>query len=80
MPALLMNPAMNDTIRTVNCPSCGKPVAWQAESRYRPFCSARCRQLDLGAWASEAYRVPTSPPDGDSTGGDHRLPGSTPGR
>ncbi|AMO37697.1 DNA gyrase inhibitor YacG [Thauera humireducens] len=54
---------MSDTPRTVRCPTCGKSVPWVAESRFRPFCSARCRQIDLGAWASEAYRVPSSPPD-----------------
>jgi endogenous inhibitor of DNA gyrase (YacG/DUF329 family) len=42
----------------VNCPRCGKPVKWQAENRYRPFCSERCKQIDLGAWANEEYRVP----------------------
>ncbi|MDR2113454.1 MAG: DNA gyrase inhibitor YacG, partial [Candidatus Accumulibacter sp.] len=29
------------------------------ENKYRPFCSERCKLIDLGAWASEAYRVPT---------------------
>lgn len=43
---------------TVACPHCGKPVAWVAENRYRPFCSERCRQIDLGAWAAGEYRVP----------------------
>jgi uncharacterized protein len=45
-----------------------------AESQYRPFCSARCRQIDLGAWASEAYSVPASPPDA-SDGEDFLPPG-----
>lgn len=66
---------MGDTPRTVSCPTCGKPVVWSA-SRYRPFCSARCRQIDLGAWASEAYRVPTSPPDA-SDAEDFLPPGQT---
>jgi len=44
--------------RIVNCPTCGKPVAWQAENKFRPFCSERCRKIDLGAWAAEEYRVP----------------------
>lgn len=50
-------------VRLVNCPQCGKAVEWLPENAYRPFCSQRCKQLDLGAWASEEYRVPTSPPD-----------------
>lgn len=45
----------------VNCPQCGEPVAWSEENRFRPFCSQRCRTLDLGAWASESYRVPEPP-------------------
>jgi endogenous inhibitor of DNA gyrase (YacG/DUF329 family) len=48
----------------VSCPICGKLVAWIAESRYRPFCSERCKQIDLGAWANEEYRVPASAPEG----------------
>jgi len=32
-------------------------VPWTPDSRYRPFCSARCRTIDLGAWANEQYRV-----------------------
>lgn len=60
---------MNDkrsSVRIVSCPSCGKAVPWSVEaSPFRPFCSARCRQIDLGGWASESYRVPSSPPDGD---------------
>ncbi|MDR2241123.1 MAG: DNA gyrase inhibitor YacG [Zoogloeaceae bacterium] len=44
--------------RIVNCPACGKPVPWSAESAFRPFCSERCRNIDLGAWAAEEYRVP----------------------
>lgn len=43
--------------RIVTCPNCKAPVPWTAESRFRPFCSARCRGIDLGAWASDTYRV-----------------------
>jgi len=43
--------------RTVNCPRCGKSVRWGTESPFRPFCSERCKMIDLGAWASEDYRV-----------------------
>ena len=43
--------------RIVNCPACGKPVEWVAENRHRPFCSARCKGVDLGAWATDKYRV-----------------------
>jgi len=43
--------------RIVKCPTCGKDVPWMPESRWRPFCSERCRNIDLGAWAAEEYRV-----------------------
>ncbi len=56
--------------RTVACPRCGKPVEWDPSNRYRPFCSERCKNMDLGAWASESYRVPVAEKDadGDETG------------
>ena len=43
----------------VNCPTCAKPVEWKEENRYRPFCCERCKQIDLGAWASEKYVIST---------------------
>ena len=50
--------------RTVACPRCGAPVAWTAASKYKPFCSERCKLIDLGAWASERYRIAAvEPPD-----------------
>lgn len=61
-------------VHTVKCPQCGKAVQWLPANRFRPFCSERCKQIDLGAWASENYRVPTSEPD-DGDLGD-RPPGS----
>jgi hypothetical protein len=44
--------------RFVSCPRCGAQVAWRPENPYRPFCSKRCKLIDLGDWASEKYRVP----------------------
>jgi hypothetical protein len=43
--------------RLVRCPQCGAQVPWAPESRWRPFCSERCKMIDLGAWATETYRV-----------------------
>jgi len=61
----------------VACPRCAKPVEWSAASRWRPFCSERCKMIDLGAWASEAYRVPVADsPDPDASVGS---PGADPG-
>ncbi|MCU7906826.1 MAG: DNA gyrase inhibitor YacG, partial [Candidatus Thiodiazotropha sp. (ex Epidulcina cf. delphinae)] len=44
-----------DTI-AVPCPACGKPVIWSAASKWRPFCSERCRLIDLGDWLDENHR------------------------
>lgn len=42
----------------VACPTCAAEVAWSTDNNYRPFCSERCKLIDLGAWANEDYRVP----------------------
>ena len=42
----------------VACPQCGKEAVWSSENRYRPFCSERCKLIDLGQWATESYRIP----------------------
>jgi len=44
--------------KTVKCPSCGKEVLWDTAARWRPFCSERCKLIDLGEWASESHRIP----------------------
>jgi endogenous inhibitor of DNA gyrase (YacG/DUF329 family) len=44
--------------QTVNCPTCGRPVPWVPERRWRPFCSERCRLIDLGAWIDGDRRIP----------------------
>jgi endogenous inhibitor of DNA gyrase (YacG/DUF329 family) len=44
--------------RKVRCPQCGVQSVWDVGNQWRPFCSERCKMIDLGAWASEAYRVP----------------------
>lgn len=43
------------------CPTCGKPVPWGDESPWRPFCSERCRLIDLGEWLGEEKRIPGEP-------------------
>jgi len=45
---------------TLDCPNCKKVVIWSDEFPYRPFCSHRCKLIDLGEWANESYRVPVS--------------------
>ncbi len=49
------------TVRTVRCPQCGRPAVYAPENPFRPFCSERCRLIDLGQWADESYRVPAEP-------------------
>jgi endogenous inhibitor of DNA gyrase (YacG/DUF329 family) len=44
-------------VKKINCPTCGTEVIWSAESKWRPFCSDRCRLIDLGEWASESHRI-----------------------
>ncbi len=46
----------------VDCPTCSAKVEWKEENKYRPFCSERCKQIDLGAWAEEKYAIPAEPP------------------
>lgn len=43
------------------CPVCGRPVV---ETQYRPFCSRRCADIDLGRWLGGDYKIPTEE-DGD---------------
>jgi len=50
----------------MKCPSCDKPVQWQ-DNTFRPFCSERCKLVDLGRWVNEEYRVPSqTPPSQDA--------------
>jgi len=58
--------------RFVRCPQCATPVEWSPTSPWRPFCSERCKTIDLGAWASEAYRVPV---DDSAEDESPRVPG-----
>jgi uncharacterized protein len=49
-------------VTTVKCPTCRRPVEWTPDSAYRPFCSERCRLIDLGAWFDEKHRIPDESP------------------
>lgn len=60
---------MSRASRTVSCPRCGAPVSWGPESPFRPFCSERCKMLDLGAWANEEYRVAVKGEDEEADSG-----------
>jgi len=49
---------MDPKPRGVTLPTCGKSLLWTSANVWRPFCSERCKLIDLGAWATERYRVP----------------------
>jgi endogenous inhibitor of DNA gyrase (YacG/DUF329 family) len=40
----------------IKCPQCRKPTTWK-DNPDRPFCSNRCRLIDLGQWADESYKI-----------------------
>lgn len=58
LPLFIFSPTF---MTTVQCPTCQNPVPWQPESTYRPFCSQRCKLIDLGQWASEQHTIATQP-------------------
>ncbi len=45
----------------VACPTCQTKVSWIPQQLFKPFCSERCRLIDLGEWASEEKRIPGDP-------------------
>ncbi|MDR3351805.1 MAG: DNA gyrase inhibitor YacG [Zoogloeaceae bacterium] len=49
--------------RRITCPQCGASTEWRPENPWRPFCSERCKLIDLGAWESESYRLPAAEED-----------------
>lgn len=44
--------------RQVPCPHCGQPAVFSQENKWRPFCSERCRLIDLGEWFAEEHAIP----------------------
>lgn len=48
-------------VLTVKCPVCKRPVPWTQEQLFRPFCSERCKLIDLGEWAMEEKIIPGEP-------------------
>ena len=50
---------MSAQLRSPRCPTCGAA----SQPQFRPFCSVRCKQVDLGRWLSESYRLPAAPLD-----------------
>jgi endogenous inhibitor of DNA gyrase (YacG/DUF329 family) len=68
---------MADAILSPRCPICKEPVKPREENRAFPFCSPRCKQVELGKWLNEEYRVPTEEDDEDPGGAAPEEGGST---
>ena len=57
----------------VDCPTCGAKVEWNELQLWRPFCSERCRLIDLGKWAGEEHRILSEEiPFSEDSLGDHQ--------
>ncbi len=52
-------------IKEVACPNCKTLTSFSPDNPYRPFCSERCKMIDLGDWANENYRIPAKTPPED---------------
>lgn len=63
--------------RVIRCPACGGPSVYSPDNAFRPFCSARCKNNDLGAWASEGYRVGAEPDPDDPEAPSGGTPSET---
>lgn len=61
----------------VNCPTCKRSIEYSPDNKWRPFCSERCKLIDLGEWAAEKHAIPVAT-DADETqefaspDGDHK--------
>ncbi len=62
---------MNMSEKNIPCPVCKKETPWE-HNPFRPFCSERCRLIDLGKWASEEYRIPGGKKDAPPEEGDEK--------
>lgn len=49
--------------KDITCPTCQKENTWREDNAFRPFCSERCKLIDLGDWASDAHQIPGDPID-----------------
>ncbi len=58
-------------MKHVPCPRCGRPALFSPHNKSRPFCSERCKLIDLGQWATESYRVAGQDEKPDEDGPDN---------
>jgi len=52
---------MSDKPTKLKCPTCSKDVEWSDKFPFKPFCSDRCKLIDLGDWANENHSIPGNP-------------------
>jgi uncharacterized protein len=67
--------------RKLACPRCGALSLYAPENKWRPFCSERCKMIDLGDWAAERFRVPVEEDDespGDAQENSGQGPDASP--
>jgi endogenous inhibitor of DNA gyrase (YacG/DUF329 family) len=60
--------------KIIACPSCKQPTNYSPENPFRPFCSQRCKLIDLGLWASEQYAIPAVASEDDNESGLSATP------
>lgn len=58
----------------ITCPTCGKKNTWHADNAFRPFCSDRCKLIDLGEWASGTRKISGDPVNLDFLSADNNDP------
>ena len=58
----------------LTCPTCRREIQWSDAFPFRPFCSERCRLIDLGAWLSEKHAIPGDTPEGTESASDMNDP------
>lgn len=63
----------------VKCPTCQREIDW-SQSPFRPFCSERCRLIDLGAWLTEKHAIPGELAPDEGTPGNQERPDEPPHR
>lgn len=57
---------MTEKQTAIKCPTCQKTLYWTSEYPFKPFCSERCKLIDLGAWANDSYALPSDTPLNES--------------
>lgn len=58
--------------RAAPCPQCRQPARLEPDNPFRPFCSERCKLLDLGEWFAGRYAIPAAEADDGPSSGDQK--------